>query len=159
MTAILKRTLASLGITMLTAIGAHAADYLACATIKSAKDRLACFDKASSEDAQKGSNSKKHTELVRNEVDRFKRALTSRFKDPSSVQFKNVVAYGEANPLSITFVCGYLNAKNSYGGYVGFRQFVMTGADTVQIYDASNPLAIEEKWESSCTGAELYRQD
>lgn len=42
-------------------------------------------------------------------------------KDPSSAQFRNVriVSWG-----SEKVVCGEINAKNSYGGYVGFKRFV-----------------------------------
>ncbi|MBC3934078.1 SCO family protein [Undibacterium sp. CY7W] len=42
--------------------------------------------------------------------------LISNLKDPESVQFRNEVfnEYG---------VCGEVNAKNSFGGYVGFKRF------------------------------------
>lgn len=42
-------------------------------------------------------------------------------KDPDSAQFKDVrlVDYRDGK-----VVCGRVNAKNSYGGYVGYKQFV-----------------------------------
>lgn len=42
-------------------------------------------------------------------------------KDPNSAQFQNVrVAVYESRKI----ICGEVNAKNSYGGYVGFKRFV-----------------------------------
>jgi hypothetical protein len=41
----------------------------------------------------------------------------SELKDPSSVQFQNVTQ-------NANLICGELNAKNSYGAYVGFETFV-----------------------------------
>ena len=41
------------------------------------------------------------------------------FKDPSSVQFRKVAL----NPEK-TVLCGEANAKNSFGGYTGFRPFM-----------------------------------
>lgn len=50
-----------------------------------------------------------------------KDAAKQNLKDPSSAQFRNVriVSWG-----SQKLVCGEINAKNSYGGYVGFKRFV-----------------------------------
>lgn len=155
----LNRTLTTIGLALLLANAATAADYQSCTTIKPAKDRLACFDKVSADQKPKGTDSKSSKDIARKEVERFKQALTSRFKDPSSAQFKNVAAYGEQDPISVTFLCGYVNAKNSYGAYVGFKKFVMTGTDTVQYDDPDNPFAIEEKWKAACTGTELYQQE
>lgn len=42
-------------------------------------------------------------------------------KDPDSVRVRNVVARRDDDGL-VKF-CGELNAKNSYGGYTGFRPF------------------------------------
>ncbi|WP_070401292.1 hypothetical protein [Hydrogenophaga sp. PML113] len=50
------------------------------------------------------------------------RLVSDRLKDPGSAQFRNVrVQQYLQGPLKI--ICGEINAKNSYGGYVGFRQF------------------------------------
>ena len=43
-------------------------------------------------------------------------------KDPTSAQFRNVRSGKLQNS-----VCGEVNAKNSYGGYVGFRKFAVEG--------------------------------
>lgn len=47
-------------------------------------------------------------------------------KDPASAQFRNVELKAGG-----TILCGEINAKNSFGGYVGFRPFVTTASATV----------------------------
>ncbi len=42
-------------------------------------------------------------------------------KDPSSAQFREVHKTGGA-------ICGEVNAKNSYGAYVGFKHFIVDGS-------------------------------
>ena len=51
-------------------------------------------------------------------------AVAALMKDPDSVQFRNVqtVVYNTEVGRS-AYVCGEFNAKNSYGGYVGYRRF------------------------------------
>lgn len=53
-----------------------------------------------------------------------KSAIAMKMKDPESVRFADVVAAdGTKSPI----VCGWLNAKNSYGGYVGYKPFYVMG--------------------------------
>lgn len=52
---------------------------------------------------------------------RLKLLTTQPMKDPSSVQFQNT----KLNTAK-TALCGQINAKNSFGGYVGFRDFITT---------------------------------
>jgi hypothetical protein len=42
--------------------------------------------------------------------------IAAQLKDPASAQFRNVRVKGET-------VCGEVNAKNSFGGYIGFKTF------------------------------------
>jgi hypothetical protein len=50
-------------------------------------------------------------------ITRAKQSVTKDFKDPDSAKFRNVrVVRGS--------VCGEVNAKNSFGGYVGYKRFV-----------------------------------
>lgn len=44
-------------------------------------------------------------------------AITKDFKDPDGAEFRNVFV----TPFG---VCGEVNAKNSYGGYTGYKLFV-----------------------------------
>lgn len=43
--------------------------------------------------------------------------VRAQLKDPDSAKFKGVK---ESSP---GYVCGFVNAKNSYGGYIGYRVF------------------------------------
>ncbi len=60
-----------------------------------------------------------------------KQAVADGMKDPSSAQFRNVrlVSY-----LDGQVICGEVNAKNSYGGYVGFSPFVAS-SNAAHLYD------------------------
>jgi hypothetical protein len=51
-------------------------------------------------------------------VARARQHVTSRLKDPASAQFQDVT-YDASSRVA----CGQVNAKNSFGGYTGFRQF------------------------------------
>ena len=46
--------------------------------------------------------------------------LRQQLKDPESLQTRNVIAVRRGQ---WDFVCGEYNAKNSFGGYVGFKKF------------------------------------
>ena len=51
-----------------------------------------------------------------------KAAIARKMKDPESARFAGVVA----SPKGST-VCGWVNAKNSFGGYVGYKPFYVMG--------------------------------
>lgn len=48
-------------------------------------------------------------------------AVKNQMKDPDSTQFRNLREI--KNTVNDTVLCGELNAKNSYGGYVGYTSF------------------------------------
>ncbi|WP_440940009.1 hypothetical protein [Immundisolibacter sp.] len=52
-------------------------------------------------------------------------AVTQGLRDPDSANFRNVetVTYTTPTGGRVPYVCGEVNAKNSFGGYVGFRRF------------------------------------
>lgn len=56
-------------------------------------------------------------------------AVRAQMLDPESAQFRNVRSvrnrYGEVG------ICGEVNAKNSLGGYAGFRHFMAQGGRVV----------------------------
>jgi len=52
-----------------------------------------------------------------------KQSIASDLKDPNSVEYRNLHKYSEL------VVCGEYNAKNSYGGYIGFKPFIYGSAD------------------------------
>ncbi len=63
---------------------------------------------------------------------RLLEAVRSGMKDPGSAQFRNVVHYhgvaltpkGDKVSMGVHSACGQVNAKNSFGAYVGFVDFV-----------------------------------
>jgi hypothetical protein len=60
------------------------------------------------------------------EVNRAQAALSSQLIDPVSAQYDLRVAHhiGKA-----AVFCGFVNAKNRFGGYTGFEPFVIFGGD------------------------------
>lgn len=50
-----------------------------------------------------------------------KQNVVSNFRDPVSVQYRNVFI---SKTGDTALLCGEINGKNVYGGYVGFRAFV-----------------------------------
>jgi hypothetical protein len=114
---------------------AHAAD---CKAIKDAAERLACFDKTPS--GQKSHGGKSNGPAAPAEDFTAAKAVIERkLKDPMSAQwtglFKVKTKEGE-------FVCGAVNSKNSYGGYVGSRGFIFDvrfNTATIMLSGASDP--------------------
>ncbi|WP_409693651.1 hypothetical protein [Limnobacter sp.] len=51
-------------------------------------------------------------------------AVKLKLKDPDSAQFRNVYVKKILTEENSYAVCGELNAKNSMGGYVGFKPFL-----------------------------------
>lgn len=47
--------------------------------------------------------------------------IANRMKDPTSVQFRGVRTYNLSD--GGRFICGEVNAKNSFGAYVGYRPY------------------------------------
>lgn len=61
-------------------------------------------------------------------------AVKKGLKDPDSAKFQNlrITDYDGGK-----VVCGEINAKNSYGGYVGYKRFV-AGTSAAIVYDTSS---------------------
>lgn len=50
--------------------------------------------------------------------------VRGKLKDPDSANFRNLIIHkGESPKDGRFYVCGEVNSKNSYGGYVGFTPF------------------------------------
>ena len=63
--------------------------------------------------------------------------IRAKLSDPASAQFRSVVVYRDA-------VCGEVNAKNRFGGYIGFTAFyVPPEASLVWVDSGSSKLAAE----------------
>lgn len=57
-------------------------------------------------------------------------AIKQDLKDPNSAQFEKdtVITYRFKDNDEATIVCGFVNAKNSFGGYVGNKLYVTLAA-------------------------------
>lgn len=73
-----------------------------------------------------------------------KKAASAQFKDPNSAQFKDVYAnYTDAYDV---VACGYVNAKNSFGAYTGYKAFVSSGKSVI-LEGRDN---IKAAWRDAC---------
>lgn len=64
-------------------------------------------------------------------------AIASKLKDPESARLRDVVRVVSPKTGKTSIICGWVNAKNSFGGYVGFRPFYVLG-DMFQVRDADS---------------------
>lgn len=62
-----------------------------------------------------------------------KENVQRQLKDPQSAQFREVKVV--TNTLNEKTVCGEVNAKNSYGGYTGFKAFYTTDGRNINFID------------------------
>lgn len=93
-----------------------------CSQIKEKKVRLSCEQaakKAAPIDQKAAAQSKF--------VEKAKSSVAEKMLDPSSVQFRNLTYVDsalrkEGDPIRHV-LCGEINAKNSFGGYIGFKLF------------------------------------
>jgi hypothetical protein len=67
------------------------------------------------------------------------KGVKEKLKDPNSAQFSNLRAYQK--DAHMIAVCGDVNAKNSYGGYVGATPFI-SYVQTAQRSDGSTAYLI-----------------
>ena len=68
-------------------------------------------------------------QLSQQEVDAVAMAVLQMLKDPNSAMFGRHVAFDTVDPngTRMTVVCGLVNARNSFGGYVGMTPFLVHG--------------------------------
>lgn len=73
------------------------------------------------------------------------KALVARLKDPGSAEFGSVWTDGGN-------ACGWVNAKNSFGGYVGIQRFIANPNSALLERDPASPevLSFDEMWELAC---------
>lgn len=75
-------------------------------------------------------------------IEAAKKAVVGRLNDPDSAKFGKIV-YRENG-----YVCGYVNAKNQLGGYVGEREFMAVGVPAKAALH-SDP-GFEASWNKNC---------
>lgn len=69
--------------------------------------------------------------LSASQFNTVKSAVRQNMKDPSSAQFGRYVAFRatHSDGTQTDHVCGYVNGKNSYGGYAGMTPYMANGLD------------------------------
>jgi hypothetical protein len=78
------------------------------------------------------------------EAAKVKSAIADRLKDPDSAKFRRM-----SSDTYAAFFCGEVNAKNSMGGYVGYKRFYAIGADTTRL--EGDELFFEDLWAENCS--------
>lgn len=75
-------------------------------------------------------------------VEKAKLVVGTALKDPGSAQYRNIkiTRYPKEiaktqTPPSFWSVCGEVNSKNSFGGYAGFKRFMVRDGSTTPIYE------------------------
>ncbi|HEX5126486.1 MAG TPA: hypothetical protein VFW00_07075 [Rhodocyclaceae bacterium] len=74
--------------------------------------------------------------------------IVNRLNDPESARFRNVFISPKGRAI-----CGEVNAKNSMGGYVGFRRFI-SAKDRAGVEDDGSYFA-DSNWSARCVKDEL----
>lgn len=87
------------------------------------------------------------------ERDRLRTVIGSALRDPASAQYRNdrLVRHADGR----VYYCGEINARNAFGGYVGFRQFMASSdAATISNPDDSDRVreAFAKFWKLNCSG-------
>lgn len=70
-------------------------------------------------EAETAAEAAKQKKIIENEkIEQLKDKLKNNLKDPTSALFKDIRYLPDSNSL-----CGQINGKNAFGGYVGFKWF------------------------------------
>lgn len=92
--------------------------------------------------------------LAQPSTDRALDAVRAKLRDPASAVFESVAA-GRNDKLQANRagVCGYVNAKNGYGGYAGRQRFAvyLTDEGAPEAVTFANDFASRTLVDASCT--------
>lgn len=83
--------------------------------------------------------------------------IKQKMKDPDSTKFQNVRSIN--NSQGASYICGEANAKNSYGGYVGFKPFAYKEGRVVLDGSYDKPEDMEFFASSGCGGKDLEKME
>jgi hypothetical protein len=84
-------------------------------------------------------------------VEMTQRIIVHDLKDPDSAHFRDVRVSSPPTIAPKVIVCGEVNAKNSYGGYTGFKRFFLGRAGVVMEGSRSD---FAEQWAKLCAVTE-----
>lgn len=83
--------------------------------------------------------------LSKEQVAQVKTGVSRGLKDPESARFEE--PFIAADDGQTIHVCGYVNARNSYGGYVGIKPFYALGDH------------LSKTFKGAAYGGEMYRAE
>jgi hypothetical protein len=73
-------------------------------------------------------------------------SVITRLRDPHSAEFKDI----DFDTITGT-VCGYVNARNGFGGYTGFKPFTAAGEGNFTVYIAQSGDSLSDlMWKTLC---------
>jgi hypothetical protein len=82
-------------------------------------------------------------------ITRSREAITQRLKDPESARFRNLYFHASQPGLMVT--CGEVNARNSFGGYGGFKRFIANGLPETSFLETDMKRAeFDKAWAGLC---------
>lgn len=73
--------------------------------------------------------------------------VTQGLKDPESAKFKGLGIYKSTSGLN--YLCGEMNAKNSYGAYTGYVRFA-SAVEGLKVIDSPNSEMMDLLWPKWC---------
>ena len=76
----------------------------------------------------------------------YEKAVKKQLRDPASAQFTSVDLYS-GGPAQV--YCGYVNAKNGFGGYTGKKEFIAAG-DVAFIRGQMDDREFVKTWKAFC---------
>jgi hypothetical protein len=77
----------------------------------------------------------------------YEDAVKSRLNDPASAEFKDVQMFEHSGS---TVYCGYVNAKNGFGGYGEWKEFISNGGPVTYIRGDVEDSMFVEVWNQLC---------
>lgn len=90
-------------------------------------------------------------------ISRAEASIKGQLKDPESATFRNVSVPEGAGV--VMYVCGEVNAKNSFGGYVGYKRFYVMltsgNSEPLSLIDGDSDDRMqgffEDMWKDHCS--------
>jgi hypothetical protein len=117
---------------------------------RAAEDRLLAASTRAREQEQKRAD-EQEAKRKWAEVSRLyaQHQISAVLKDPDSAQFRNITIEDSPtyNPDYPGLACGQVNARNSFGGYTGYKYFIVAGG-LPMIEDGGN--AFVRLWDKHC---------
>lgn len=112
-----------LALLLVTATGSAIAEF-SCEQIQDEAVRTSCIEDHSR------NNKPSKDDQYQKFIAEGKAIMTVNFKDPGSAQWRHLFISEITNgDLTTWFLCGQVNAKNSYGAYIGFKMFIVDEKD------------------------------